>query len=65
MRKQVKMRISLDDVITITFHDDYSVVVAHSNRDYGTPRKHKFNNFNDGKNQFWQTIGALYLDGYR
>lgn len=64
MRKQVTMRIELNEKVTISFHKDNSYTVAHSNINRGTYTR-EFDNFIDAREHFWQTIGALYLDGYR
>lgn len=64
MRKQVRMSMSLDDEVTITFHDDYAVSVEHSNRNRGRSKR-EFDNFDAGVSFFRQMIGALYLDGHR
>ena len=64
MRKQITMSISLDDEVTISFHDDYRVVIEHSNINMGISER-EFDNFDDGVAFFREIIGALYLDGYR
>jgi len=63
MRRQVKMSMTSDNTVTISFHKDNSVTVEHSdNRSKG---EHKFEDFDSGREFFLQMIGALYVDGYR
>lgn len=63
MRKQVKMAMSLNDEVTITFYHNNNVAITHS--DVRGTSKHEFDVFDDGVEFFRRMIGALYLDGYR
>ena len=63
MRKRVEMKDGQETTI-VTFTKTNSVVIKSSDINKGT-YAHDFGTFDAARVFFLQTIGALYLDGYR